>query len=142
MSYEMAPIADLAALLAHMQPSLRPGTFVFASLDGDVLPPGLTPLATFQESEGLSVIVEEAKAVHAGLTPLYRAAWITLNVNSDLHAVGLTAAVARALTDAGISCNVVAAARHDHLFVPLDRAEHAMDALRQLCTSTQGPSRA
>jgi len=49
-----------------------------------------------------------------------------------LAAVGLTAAVARALADAGISCNVVAAAHHDHLFVPVDRAAEAIEALSRL----------
>lgn len=80
----------------------------------------------------MTVIVEESVAIAHGLQPLFRAAWITLTVSSDLAAVGLTAAVARALTDAGISCNVVAAAHHDHLFVPVERAGDAIAALRGL----------
>lgn len=51
---------------------------------------------------------------------------------SDLAAIGLTAAFARALGDAGISCNVVAAAHHDHMFVPVERADAAIAALRAL----------
>jgi hypothetical protein len=47
-------------------------------------------------------------------------------------AVGLTAAVSAALSREGISCNVVAAAVHDHLFVPLEEACRAMEALRGL----------
>jgi hypothetical protein len=62
----------------------------------------------------------------------FRAAWITLSVYSDLHAVGLTAAVAAALASEGISCNVVAALRHDHLFVPVDRADDALTVLERL----------
>lgn len=57
--------------------------------------------------------------------------------------MGSTAAVARALTDAGINCNVVCnvvAVRYDHLFVPLDRAEDAMDALRQQGASQRSPN--
>jgi hypothetical protein len=50
-------------------------------------------------------------------------------VHSSLEAVGLTAAVAGALTAAGISANVVAAFHHDHVFVPADRAEAAMAQL-------------
>ena len=60
---------------------------------------------------------------------LFRAAWITLTVHSDLQAVGLTAAVAEVLTKASISCNVVAAAFHDHIFVPADRAADALAEL-------------
>ena len=49
-----------------------------------------------------------------------------------MAAVGLTAAVAAARGDAGISCNVVAAAYHDHLFVPVESAAAAVAALRAL----------
>ncbi len=44
--------------------------------------------------------------------------------------MGLTAAVATALAKEGIACNVVAALRHDHLFVPYDRAAEAMEVLK------------
>ena len=53
-------------------------------------------------------------------------------MHSALEAVGLTAEVARVLTDAGIPCNIVAALHHDHLFVPADRAAAALRALRDL----------
>ena len=124
-------------LLAHLRPERQPGVFVFVSLPvGAVLDePG--PLATFREREGLSVVLEEERAVAAGLTPLCRAAWITLTVHSDLHAVGLMASVARVLTEAGVSCNVVAAAHHDHLFVPVEQAERAMAALHALSASAR-----
>ncbi len=62
----------------------------------------------------------------------YVAAWITLNVHSSLEAVGLTAAFAKALGDAGISCNVVAAYYHDHIFVDVKDAEKAMDVLQRM----------
>jgi uncharacterized protein len=57
---------------------------------------------------------------------------ITLDVHSSLEAVGLTAAMSAALADRGISCNVIAGVYHDHLFVPDDRAEEAMEALRTI----------
>jgi hypothetical protein len=131
------PLSDLSELLRAMDPELHEGVHVFVSL-----PPGSTcselgldPLATFREKEGLSVIVTEHEARRAGLPVLFRAAWISLTVCSDLQAVGLTAAVATALAEEGISCNVVAGAFHDHLFVPVDRAHDALDRLRRL----QGP---
>jgi len=55
-----------------------------------------------------------------------------LTVHSDLQAVGLTASFARALADEGIACNVVAGARHDHLFVPIAAAAAAVNALNNL----------
>lgn len=53
-------------------------------------------------------------------------------VHSSLEAVGMTAAMATALTRAGISANVVAAYHHDHVFVPWTRREDAVAALRAL----------
>jgi hypothetical protein len=58
--------------------------------------------------------------------------WITLGVISSLEAVGLTSAVSQALTEARISCNVVAAYSHDHLFVPAKDAERALEVLHEM----------
>jgi hypothetical protein len=126
------PISDLQQLLASMQPSLNDGVFVFSSVRPDTDMSQLSPVATFREQEGLTVIVDEQTAVRHGLPVLFRAAWITLTVHSDLEAVGLTAAVAEVLTKARISCNVVAAAFHDHIFVPVERAADAIAQLTSL----------
>jgi hypothetical protein len=126
------PVSDLAELLRTLRPVLNDGTFVFASLPKDADSNALEPLATFRENEGLTVVVGEERARLAGLHVLFRAAWITLTVHSDLQAVGLTAAVADALTRANISCNIIAAAHHDHVFVPAESARAAIDALQAL----------
>ena len=78
------------------------------------------------------MVVERDVADGAGLEYDFVAAMITLGVGSRLHAVGLTAAVSSALADAGISCNVVAGHFHDHLFVPVERAEEALELLDQI----------
>lgn len=126
------PITALSELLRTMNPELHDGVYVFASLPRGSVLTGLDPLATFREKEGLSVILPESDALRASLPVLFRAAWISLTVHSDLQAVGLTAAVATALADRGISCNVVAGALHDHLFVPENRAQDALDCLQLL----------
>ncbi|PMS32672.1 hypothetical protein B0G57_12555 [Trinickia symbiotica] len=126
------PVSDLAQLLATMQPELNEGAYVFSSVQADRDVSQLAPLATFREREGLTVVIDEPTALREGLPVLFRAAWITLNVHSDLEAVGLTAAVADALTRARISCNVVAAAFHDHIFVPVERARDALAQLTDL----------
>jgi hypothetical protein len=126
------PISDLAQLLRSLEPVLNPGAWAFATLADGVVPAGLEPVVTVREREGLTVVVPAATAEAHGLPVLLRAAWVTLLVHSDLQSVGLTAAFAAALGRAGISCNVVAGAYHDHLFVPLDQAEAALAALKEL----------
>lgn len=115
-----------------MQPELNPGTYLYATLSSDqtVLVSDLVSL--IREPEGVSVIVSEADAERLGLKAVFRCAWITLTVNSDLQAVGLTAAFSTALGRAGISCNVVAGTNHDHIFVPVGQAQAAMQALHAL----------
>ncbi|WP_261330870.1 ACT domain-containing protein [Rhizobium leguminosarum] len=59
---------------------------------------------------------------------------ITLNVNSALDGVDLTAGVAASLAEAGIFCNMVALYHHDHIFVPAglaDRALHLLETLQR-----------
>jgi hypothetical protein len=125
---------DLRRLLGGMQPELNPGRYVFTTTEGGV-PSGVTPVVTVAEPEGLTVVAPQAEADAAGMAYDYVAGWITLRVHSALEAVGLTAAVARALADAGLSCNVVAGFHHDHLFVPHEHARRAMEILRALSDS-------
>ena len=120
---------SLNVLLRSMRPIRNPGIYVYCQLPLDADLTGLPAIATFRESEGLTVILEENAALARGLEPRFRAGWITLTVYSDLESVGLTAVVAGALADRGISCNVVAAVDHDHLFVPVAAASDALDAL-------------
>ena len=124
------PVSDLTTLLRSMEPQLHPGVFVFASVPHETDLSSISAISTFREAEGLTLITSEA--IRANLPVLFRTAWITLQVHSDLQAVGLTAAFARTLGEAGISCNVVAAAYHDHIFVPIQSAQAELSALRQL----------
>ncbi|WP_298236571.1 ACT domain-containing protein [uncultured Azohydromonas sp.] len=120
---------DLRTLLRHMTPQLQPGTFVFCSFAGNYLPAGLAPIATFREAEGLSAIVALDEAERAGVPYQFESALITLTIHSSLDAVGFLAAVSAVLAKAGIPCHAVAAYHHDHLFVPRDMGQRALDLL-------------
>ncbi|WP_169987047.1 ACT domain-containing protein [Microbispora sp. H10836] len=122
---------DLPTLLTTMRPRLNPGRYVFTTVDGDV-PPGVRPVVTVAEEEGLTLVLPQRDADAAGLTYDYVTGWITLRVHSALEAVGLTAAFAQALAAAGLSCNVVAGFHHDHLFVPYERVGEAVEVLEDL----------
>ncbi|AIA01042.1 hypothetical protein DC74_516 [Streptomyces noursei] len=128
---------DLQKLLGGMRPRLNPGRYVFATVAGGV-PPGLAPVVTVAEPEGLTLVLRQEDADAAGLAYAYVAGWITLRVHSALEAVGLTAAVATALADVGLSCNVVAGFHHDHLFVPYESAGRAVAVLEDLAGRSAG----
>lgn len=132
-----AAIKALDQLIRTMQPELQPHIYVYCVWPLNKSWHGPLPLATFQEKEGLTLVLTEQQAQQYQLDVLFRARWISLTVHSDLEAVGLTAAFATALADAGLSCNVFAGAFHDHLLVPVHQAEAAMQALQLLQQSKQ-----
>jgi hypothetical protein len=115
-----------------MDPRLNQGEFVFCVVDSPQSALALNPLSMFQEDEGVTIIIPKQQADTATLPYSVVCAWITLTVHSSLEAVGLTAAVSKALTKANISCNVVAAYYHDHLFVPIQDAKMAVNILHEL----------
>jgi|BarGraNGADG00312_2_1021985.scaffolds.fasta_scaffold14866_2 hypothetical protein len=125
-------LLDLSELLRGLQPEVRPGSFVMVSTN---IESGLQALASVDEDEGRSLVLEQHKADAFRLEYASVFAWITLTVHSSLNAVGLTAAVANTLASAGIPCNVLAGYHHDHLLVPIGRVDDAMAALSRLSAS-------
>ena len=115
-----------------MRPVLNPGRYAFVTLSPDQSLDLRSIVASVHEPEGISVILTEQDAIGLGFTVSYVAAWISLTVLSDLAAVGLTATLSTALAKAAISCNVVAGNHHDHLFVPFEQAQLALDVLLAL----------
>jgi hypothetical protein len=128
---------NLVTLLRTMQPVLQEGSYVFCSLQEPICLPPAEVLGSFREPEGLTVIIHREVADRFQLPYQFVAAWVTLQVHSSLTAVGLTAAVAQALTARHISCNVVAGYYHDHLFVDQADAVRALTALEDLARQAQ-----
>jgi uncharacterized protein len=139
----MAVVRDLASMLAQLRPRRHPGRYVFTTVTGSP-PAGVRPVMTFAEEEGLTLILGQDEADAAGLAYNLVTEWITLTVHSALDGVGLTAAVSGTLAEAGISANMVAATRHDHLFVPAGTASQAIrlleDLARRHLPSPAGPA--
>lgn len=125
-------VRDTAVMIAGMAPRLDHRTYRFVLVALDTAPQLLgAAIATFREDDGVTAIVSSEVADELGIDgPDF--ARITLMVHSDLEGVGLTAAVAGALAEAGIACNMVAAFHHDHAFVPADRAQEALEILQRL----------
>ena len=123
------PVKDTHAMIAGMAPVLDPTIYHFCTGPEALL---TEAIASFREDEGLSLILPDELArahdLHSDL-PMQR---ITLSVHSALDGVGLTAAVAGALSAAGIACNMVAGVQHDHAFVPAVDAARAVQLLRDL----------
>lgn len=123
---------NLIELLKTLKPKHNQGDFVFCVVDdmNKIDPNDI--IMFFREGEGNTIIIRKELADRLKLPYLFISAWITLTVHSSLEAVGLTAAFSKALSAKGISCNVVAAYYHDHIFVDKKDVDMAMDILTGL----------
>lgn len=130
---KMSGEKDLAVLLQNMEPVLNAGEYVFCTVEnlGEIKDMEKI-LFFFREAEAITIVLERSIADQWNMNYNYISSWITLNIHSSLEAVGLTAAFANALKKESISCNVVAAYFHDHIFVAKEDAENAMKALDTL----------
>lgn len=128
----MSGETNLNILLKNMTPILNEGDYVYCSVPATNSVDTADILGFFKEKEGFTVILKKEIADQLNLSYSYIAAWITLNIHSSLAATGLTAAFATALAKENISCNVVAAYYHDHIFVAKKDADKAMKTLKNL----------
>jgi len=105
-----------------MRPELHDQRYGFELLDPDAPLPA-DVFALIWEPEGMTLIA-----------PFPDGEWarISLTIHSSLSAVGLTAAIARALSDKGLPANIVAAYHHDHILVPWERRNEALETLATL----------
>lgn len=122
---------NLEKLLKTMKPKLNSGEYVFCSVKELASIDQKDILLIFKEDEGITIILKKEIADILKLDYSFVCCWITLTVHSSLEAVGLTAAFSTALSNNGISCNVVAAFYHDHIFIDKKDANKAMNVLEQ-----------
>jgi uncharacterized protein len=122
---------DLSAMLASLRIERREHPVTVVHLP-EAVGLGGGVLAVIDEDEGTTAVVTIAEAERRSWPVGFRAAWLTVTVHSSLEAVGLTATLAEVLAARGIACNVLAGYFHDHLLVPLDRADEAVRSLEAL----------
>jgi len=127
---------DLKLLLHSMTPKQVKGEFVFCTISkAEYLKLNFIPKLVFIEKEGITLILN--KTIADSNNFLYEMVWgmITLNVHSDLTAIGFLAAITNKLADAKIPVNAVSAYYHDHLFIPSVLTGKALKILIKLSKS-------
>ncbi|HHU38721.1 MAG TPA: ACT domain-containing protein [Propionibacterium sp.] len=122
----MAGLTNLHEILGALRPSVRQGSFVYVTLP---TPPEVEAHARIVEDEGVTVVLDQGVADDQGYEYEEVFGWITLQAHTSLSSVGVTAAVATALARVGISCNVLAGYYHDHLLVPVESVDEAVEVL-------------
>jgi hypothetical protein len=129
----MDGMVELEGILKALAPRMLEGEYVFCIVPGalgDYV--ALDPVISVRELEGLTLVLPVSVAVREKLRYHGTYRQITLTVHSSLEAVGLTAAVSALLASNDVPANVVAGYFHDHIFVPSDSAEKALQLLEGL----------
>jgi len=130
----------LQDLITQLSPRLDSTTYVYCTVPraqyGEL--DKLKPIVSIAELEGLTLVIplEQAKAEGLDYYRIFRR--ITLEGHSSLEALGLTSVVTSLLAERGITTNVIAGFYHDHIFVPSDRIDEAMEALKDLASKPNG----
>ena len=130
----------LQNLIKQLAPRIDPIFYVYCTVPraryGEL--EKLKPIVSITELEGLTLVIplEQAKAEGLKYYRIFRR--ITLEGHSSLEALGLTSVVTSLLAERGITTNVIAGFYHDHMFVPSDRSDEAMEALKELANAEQG----
>jgi len=88
--------------------------------------------AAIREKEGTTIIAKSEYLDSQKIKYEGPYAKLTINIHTSLELVGLTAALAAKLTEQGISANVVAAFFHDHIYVPYEQRQKAINAILSL----------
>jgi uncharacterized protein len=122
------PISDLSELLRNINPVLSDETFFLCFSAKDNPKFRSKAIGFFQEQEGMTYIFKNID-VPLQITKSEPQALITLNVNSDLQAVGFIAKISSILAEHHISINVISAFHHDHLFIAKSKALDVMNLL-------------
>ncbi|MCK5943757.1 MAG: ACT domain-containing protein [Planctomycetes bacterium] len=115
-----------------LRPRRHAGVYAFVCVPDGTALDGLDVVAWLREREGTTLVLPEEQAVARGFEVLWRGCRITLELDTALDAVGLTARFAARLSEHGIACNVFAGAHHDHVFVPVEAGPKAERLLRNL----------
>ena len=125
---------DLSNLLNNLQPNLLNEDYVFITLEDYSFDffNLLHPIATFEEEEGLTLVITEERAKQENFEYNSVFKCISLGAHSSLTSVGLIATISKLLSEKGISCNVFSGYFHDHLFVQKSLSKKALELLKSI----------
>ena len=133
----MSAKKDLQDILKAINPSLVDEFFIFMTSKEPInnLVNSLNPIAMFIENEGSTLVITKEIADRNSIH--YDAVFkcISLGVHSSLESSGLIAIISGELSKQDIPANVFAGYFHDHIFVPYDKSEEALEIISLIGSS-------
>ncbi len=128
----MADQTTLSEVLKALTVSCDDVTYGFVSVENTEFKFEEGMLGTFQEKEGVTIVATNEYLAKNGLQPEALFAKVTVEIETSLQMVGLTAMLATKLAENNISANVIAGYFHDYIFVQYEMRQKALDVLNSL----------
>jgi uncharacterized protein len=123
---------DLSEVLKALTVSCDEVSYGFVSVENTQFKFEEGMLGTFQEKEGVTIIATNEYLAKNGLQTEALFAQLTVEVETSLQMVGLTAVLTTKLAENNISANVIAGYFHDYIFVQYDLRQKALEILNSL----------
>jgi hypothetical protein len=128
----MTAQTELSEVLKTLNVSCDDVSYGFVSVENTQFKFEEGMIGTFQEKEGVTIIATNEYLAKNGLKPEALFAKLTVEIETSLQLVGLTAILATKLAENNISSNVIAGYFHDHIFVQYDARQKALEVLNNL----------
>jgi uncharacterized protein len=128
----MADQTNLSEVLKALKVSCDDNAYGFVSVKNTQFKFEEGIIGIFQEKEGVTIIATNEYLAKNDLKPEALFAKMTVEVETSLQLVGLTAILATKLAENNISANVIAGYFHDYIFVQYEARQKAIDVLNSL----------
>jgi hypothetical protein len=128
----MTDQANLSEVFKALTVSCDDITYGFVSVENTQFKFEEGMIGTFQEKEGVTIVATNEYLAKNGLQPEALFAKLTVEIETSLQMVGLTALLATKLAENNISANVIAGYFHDYIFVQYDMRQKALEVLNAL----------
>ena len=124
------PLTDLELVLRSLEVECDDISYGFATTSEEIVSKEV--LAIFREKEGISITAETSYLDKNNISYDGNFAKLSLKVQTSLKLVGLTAEISKVLAINNLPANIVAASKHDHIFVPYERKSEAIKIIEKL----------
>lgn len=128
----MTADTNLSEVLKALSISCDDVTYGFVSVENTQFKFEEGMLGTFHEKEGVTIVATNEYLAKNGLQPEALFAKLTVEIETSLQMVGLTAVLVTKLAESNISANVIAGYFHDYIFVQYDVRQKALEVLNAL----------
>jgi uncharacterized protein len=120
---------NLAEVIKSLKASCDNIEYGFAAVQNNKISIDDQVFCTVKENEGFTIIADKKYFETNGIKYDCPFAKLTIETHTSLDLIGLTAVLSKKLADNNIPANIIAGYYHDHIFVPYELRQKAIDLI-------------